>query len=109
MDPLVSRNLGFILALSELAPQPRNCLIQHATDSQIDTIATVTLNVVFENIKLQPGSGDKLSRFAPLLMLLSDRSKGRQLKKSTLMRYPRFITVLFKAVRADIIEQIKNQ
>ena len=85
MDPLISQNLGFLLALSELAPQPRNCLIQHATDSQIDTISSVTLNVVFENIKLQTGSADKLSRFAPLLLLLSDRSKGRQLKKSTLM------------------------
>ena len=108
MDPLVLQNLGFVLALSELTPVCRNFLIQHVTDVQIDLISTIALNLVFENINIDPASEEKLSQYGPLLLLLSDKSKGRQLKKATLMRYPRFITILFQTIRADIIKQIKN-
>jgi hypothetical protein len=108
MDPLVLDNIGFVLVLSELKPASRNCLIQHATDVQIDLISSIVVNLVFKNVKIDPKYEDNLSEYGPLLLMLPDKSKGRQVKKSTLLRYPRFITILFQAVRADIINQMKN-
>ena len=108
IDPLVLKNIGYLVAYSEVGPQVRNALIQHSTDSQIDSISSVCVNVIFENIDIKSDTRKELSKFGPLMLMLADRTKGRSLKRTSLMRYPRFLTILFKSIRSDLLQQLKQ-
>ena len=108
IDPLVLKHIGYLLAYSEVGPQLRNALIQHSTDSQIDALSSVCINVVFENVGLKPDANKELAKFGPLMLLLADRTKGRSIKRTSLMRYPRFLTILFKAIRSDLLKQLSQ-
>ena len=108
MEQLVLNNIGYLLCLSEIGPQTRKVLLQNAHDKQLDAISSVCLNIVFEKIKLEEDVTDQLAQYGPLMLLLSDRSKGRSIKKSSLLRYPKFVSILFKGVRADLLKHLKS-
>ena len=101
-------NIGYLLCLSEVGPQTRKVLIQNASDKQLDAICSICLNIVFEKIDLNADVTEQLSIYGPLMLLLSDRSKGRSTKKSNLLRYPKFVSILFKGVRSELIKHLKT-
>ena len=106
MDPLVLNHIGYLLCLSEVGPQVRDCLLQHASDGEIDALSSVCLNTVFEKLTLGERETELLGKYGPVMLLVSDKGKGRNMKKTTLIKYPRFVTILLKAVRSQLISQI---
>ena len=107
MDPLVSNHIGYLLCLSEVGPKARDCLLQNVTDGEIDALSSVCLNILFERLSLTDDDSDSLAKYGPIMLLMSDRGKGRGIKKSTILKNPRFVTVLLKSVRSQLITQMQ--
>ena len=103
MDVTARKNIGLLLCLSEFGPQLRNLILQHLNDSQIDALSSVALNIVFDNLTLNDSTSESMGKYSALMLLLADKSKGRSLKKSQLIKHPKFVSLLMKGVRRQLI------
>lgn len=104
MDTDTANHLGYLLSLGEVAPRIRNYLLRNITNSQLDALCEVILNVVYENLTLSVNAKRKLAVFGPLMVSMCVKSKGRTHKKSILLKYSRFVKLLLQSVRTQLLQ-----
>ena len=106
MDVTARKNIGLLLCLSEFGPQLRNIILQNLNDSQIDALSSVALNIIFDKLTLNDATSESMAKYSTLMLLLADKSKGRGVKKSQLIKHPKFVSLLTKGIRRQLIQQL---
>jgi len=96
MSGRIRQHATFLRLLQESTPRQRKAVIESITNTQLDALSQLILNIVQGNIPVTDSYIKKLKRYKDIIHSLATRKVSRVKKRDALIKLQRLLPFLLK-------------